>query len=302
MVKAPTVSWRWIVRCIPLALALGWSSTHMPSVSAQAPGRIVSTSPSITETLFALGLGDRVVGVSDFCRFPPAVLRLPKVGTFLKPDAERIAGLQPDLVIVNAVSSDLDRRLSTLHLAHIVVERGTSSNVADTIRQIGTAAGVPDRADALVHAIESRLANLRLAASARPRRSVMLIIGRRAGSLTDLVAVGRDSYLNDLITLAGGTNLMARDGLPAYPRISMEAVLRLNPDVIIDTVDMGDTGDERRARQITNTRLWAAFPTLTAVKSHRVYAATSDALVVPGPRIIEAAEWLTNLLRDGASR
>jgi len=265
-------------------------------VKPAAPTRIVSTAPSITETLFALELGNRVVGVSDFCRFPPEVMKLPKVGTFLKPDAERIAGLRPDLVIVSAVSSDLDRRLTTLGIPFIALERARSNNVFATIRQIGIAAGVAARAEALVHDLESRLANVRRTAAARPRRTVILIIGRQAGSLTDLVAVGRDSYLNDLIAIAGGTNVLAGAGMPEYPRISMETVLRLNPDVIIDTVDMGDTEAERHARQSANARLWAAYPTLSAVNAKRVYAATTDALVVPGPRIVDAAEWLAALL------
>src|ERR1700740_850313 len=89
------------------AVALG------AELRAAAPARIVSTSPSITETLFALGLGDRLVGVSTYCRFPPQVLQLPKVGSFLKPDPELIAGLRPDLVIVHEAGNGLDRRLGS---------------------------------------------------------------------------------------------------------------------------------------------------------------------------------------------
>src|SRR5438477_7216059 len=130
-------------------LAIAAIAVYVSVLHAAVPARIVSTSPSITETLFALGLGDRVVGVSDFCRFPPAVAKLPKVGTYLKPDAERIAGLRPDLVIVNAVSSDLERRMATLKIPFIVVERGATTNVFETIRQIGSATGVPERAERL---------------------------------------------------------------------------------------------------------------------------------------------------------
>jgi iron complex transport system substrate-binding protein len=261
------------------------------------PRRIVSTSPSITETLFALGLGDRVVGVSTFCRFPAEALALPKVGTFLKPDAELIAGLRPDLVIVHEKANGIDRRLSSLRIPFTVVERGTLASVFTVIRQVGDAAGVPDRASKLVTQIQQRLQALRdrhAAAGSRPR--VLFLIGRRPGVLADLVAVGPGTYLNDLIDIAGGVNVMNIAGQPEYPRISMETVMRLDPDVIVDTVDMGETAAERQQRHESNERLWATYGTLTAVKTNRVHAATTDALVVPGPRVVEAAEWIASLL------
>jgi len=264
--------------------------------------RIVSTSPSITETLFALGLGDRVVGVSTYCRFPPEVATLPKVGTFLKPDAERIAGLRPDLVVVHEVGNGLDRRLGSLRLPYIVVERGSLASAYSSMREIATAAGVPERAETLVAEVQRRLDAIRRAGAARPKRRVLFIIGRRPGMLADLIAIGPGSYVNELIEIAGGTNVLAIPGQPEYPRISMETVIRLNPDVIVDTVDMGDTDAERRARQPVNERLWSAYSTLTAVKTRQVHAATTDALVVPGPRVVEAAEWVAALLRPEPGR
>jgi iron complex transport system substrate-binding protein len=268
---------------------------------AAGPARIVSTSPSITETLFALGLGNRVVGVSTFCRFPAEATTLPKVGTFLKPDAELIAGLRPDLVLVHEVSTGIDRRLAALRLPFVVIDRGTLASVLSSFRQIGAAAGVAERAETLVKDVDRRLDAIRQSASAS-RRRVLFIIGRHPGTLTDLVAIGPGSYLNEVIAIAGGTNVLEIAGQPAYPRISMETVLRLDPDVIVDTVDMGETQADRRQRAPINERLWAAYGTLTAVKSGRLYAATTDALVVPGPRVVEAAEWVAALLRGQPAR
>jgi iron complex transport system substrate-binding protein len=274
----------------------------MTGAAAPPPSRIVSTSPGVTETLFALGLGDRVVGVSTFCRYPESVLRLPKVGTFLDPDPELIAGLRPDLVVMHAVATDLQAQLARLRIPTVVVERGDAPDVFATIRQIGAAAGVADRAEQLVRTIETGLARVGREAAAQPRRRVLLLIGRRPGTLTDLVAVGRDAYLNRLIGLAGGVNVMATDGMPAYPGISMETVLRLDPEIIIDTVDVGDTADERGRRGPINERLWQAYGMLTAVRTGRVYAMTTDALVVPGPRIVDAARWLAAIVRGERPR
>jgi iron complex transport system substrate-binding protein len=286
-----------------IVLTLMVSDTSDTFISAlSAPARIVSTSPSITETLFALGLGDRVVGVSTFCRFPPEVARLPKVGTFLKPEAELIAGLRPDLVVVHDVSSGIDRKLAAMRIPYAVVERGTLASVFSSIRRIANAAGEPARGETLVGDIERRLGAVRAASAALPRVRVLFIIGRRLGSLSDLVAVGPGSYINDLIEIAGGENVLAIAGQPEYPKISMETVLRLDPDVIVDTVDMGETEAERRQRQPINEQLWSAYPMLTAVRTKRLHAATTDALVVPGPRAVDAAEWVASLLRDRTSR
>lgn len=260
------------------------------------PMRIVSTSPSITESLFALGAGDRVVGVSMHCRFPEAVLALPKVGSFLQPDAERIAALRPDLVVVHEVSTGIDRRLAALRIPFIAVDRGTMASVFSSIQQIANAAGLPARGAALVADLQLGLERVRRAQAGHPRVKVLVVIGRRPGALADLIGVGGGTYLNDLIEIAGGTNVLAIAGQPEYPHISLETVIRLDPDVIIDTVDMGDTAAERRARTPINERLWQRHTMLRAVQNRRLYAATTDALVVPGPRVVDAAEWISELL------
>jgi iron complex transport system substrate-binding protein len=282
-------------RTAMVALAILAAGAASPAVRAATPSRIVSTSPSITETLFALGLGDRVVGVSTFCRFPLDVQKLPKVGTFLAPDAELIAGLRPDLVVIHEKANGIDRRLASLHIPFVVVDRGTTQSVFTSIRQIGAAAGVPDRATALVAEIERKLTALGAANRSTSRPRVLFIIGRRSGMLADLIGVGAGTYLNDLIEIGGGTNVLNIGGQPEYPRISMETVLRFDPDVIVDTVDMG-AAEAARVPPAAIERLWSAYPMLTAVKTKRIYAATIDALVVPGPRIVDAAEWVSELL------
>ena len=272
--------WRWL-----LIVACFWTS----SASGQTPSRIVSTSPSITETLFALGLGDRVVAVSQYCRFPPAVERLPKVGTFLKPDVELIARLNPDLTVVHPGPNQIEKRLAILELPFVTVERGSLSSTFSSIRAIGTAAGVPDRAAALVGSIETRLQRVRQAVAGKAPRKVLLIVGRRPGTLTDLIAVGPGSYLSDLATIAGGVNVLSQSGLPEYPRISMETVIRLAPDVIVDAGDMGDRPEERELRKSRTEGLWQRQQ-LVAARNGGVHAVVSDAFVVPGPRLVEVAE------------
>jgi len=281
-----------------LLLACLWACVLQ---AVQVPARIVSTSPSITETLFALGLGERVVAVSRYCRYPPEVVALPKVGTFLQPDVELIARLEPGLAIVHPDPgpSGVGRRLATLRVPFVTVEQGGLASVYSSIRIIGAAAGVSDRARALIATLQMRLDSVRAAVASRTPRKVLIIVGRRPGTLTDLVAVGRNSYLSDLATIAGGVNVLAADSLPQYPRISMETAIRLAPDVIIDAGDMGDTPEDRRTRQAVTENLWKQQP-LAAARAGRVHAVISDAFVVPGPRVVEAAETMAVWLHGTA--
>ena len=268
----------------------------LPTLQAATPARIVSTSPSITETLFALGLGDRVVGVSTYCRYPEIAKTLPRVGTFLKPDAELIAKLRPDLVVVHPGPHDVIRQLASLGIRSVTVDRGTLPGVYSSIRVIGAAAGVADRADRLVAELQRHLDQVRAAVAGRARKRVLVIVGRRAGTLTDLVAVGRDSYLSDLVEIAGGTNVLGGSGLPEYPRISMETVIRLAPDVIVDAGDMGDTPADRSLRETATLGSWHAQTAVAAVREHGIHPVMSDAFVVPGPRVVDVAETLASWL------
>jgi iron complex transport system substrate-binding protein len=268
---------------------------------APRPTRIVSTSPSITETLFALGLGGQVVGVSTYCRYPPEATRLPRVGSFLKPDAEAIARLKPDLVVVHAGPHTVPQQLAALRIATVTVDRGTLASVYSSIRTIGHAAGVDGRAGELVAALERRLDASRAAAKARAAGRVLIVVGRQPGTLTDLIAVGPGSFLHDLIGAAGGVNVLGDASLPEYPHISMETVIRLAPDVIVDAGDMGDTVEEHRRRQPATERLWRQQANVKASRAGDVHAVTSDAFVVPGPRVVEAVETLAGWL-DAAGR
>ena len=263
--------------------------------ASRPPARIVSTSPSITETLFALGLGNQVVGVSTYCRFPPEVNKLPKVGTFLRPSPELIARLTPSLVILHAGPNDAAQQLAKLRVPFITVERGTLPAVFSSINAIGKAAGTPERAATLVASLETRLDRIRANVSGRAPKKVLIIMGRRAGTLTDVIAVGPRSYLHDLVGIAGGVNVLA-DSRLEYPRISMESIIRLDPDVIIDAGDMGDTPDDRERRRAMTEKLWQAQTLVRAARTGHVHAITSDIFVVPGPRVVEAAETMARWL------
>jgi len=264
--------------------------------------RIVSTSPSITECLFALHLGPRVVGVSVHCSYPPEVTRLPKVGTYLQPDPEAIVRLRPDLVILEPISGTVANRLDDLHLRHLQVHNNTIEDLYQAIAQIGAAAGVPGNASVLVKHIQDSLHLTESKSSGLHRTRVLLIIGRRPGTLSDLVAVGPHNYLNRLIQIAGGTNVLDSSGLPPYPQISLETVIRADPEVILDLTGMDESREVRLNERQATEALWHERAQLRAVKANRVFEISSTAFIVPGPRVTDVAEMLFNYLHDGASQ
>lgn len=183
----------------------------------EKPRRIVSTAPSITEALFALGLGDLVVGVSRFCDFPASVQKLPKVGTYLAPDPEAIARLMPDLVVLQRISNELTDRLHALDINFIEVPYGTLNDVYTGITLTSKAAGVPDRA-VVLNRIKHDLASIEAKAKRMKSPTVLVTVNRRPGMLADITAIGPDNYLQELLEISAGTNVLAKPGLPINSR------------------------------------------------------------------------------------
>jgi iron complex transport system substrate-binding protein len=271
------------------------------AIAAMAqPQRIVSTAPSVTETLFAIGAGDRVVGVSSYCRFPEATMRLPKIGSYQRPSAERIAMLRPDLVILNETVSELANRLDALGIRYLQVSTGSMATAFEAMRAVGDAVGNWREADALIVRIEATVEQAKARAGVQPRRA-LIVVGRDLDSLTGLVVAGPSSYLGELLEAAGGRNVLEGRSLPAYPQISLETVMRLDPDVIFDAGEMGDRrlGDGVQRQRVL--AVWQSRGDLRAVRGKRVVPVFSEAFTLPGPRMLEVLQFLSDALR-GDSR
>ena len=279
-----------------LALCLAAAAT----LAAQ-PRRIVSTAPSVTELLFALGLGDRVVGVTRFCHYPPEVEKIARIGDYINPNIEAIASLKPDLVVVQQNPVHLSERLNALHLRTLEIDQqnsGLEDSIYKSIRTVGAATDTSAQAARLVETIRNGLEAVRLKAAPYKPRRMMFVVGRSPGRLDGLIVVGRASYLNEVITLSGGQNIFA-DSVAPYPEVSLESVLARNPEVIIDIGDMSEKlVTEQHQREVA--ALWKRVPSITAVQQNRVLAVPPDLFVIPGPRVIEAARALLPILHPEA--
>jgi len=262
---------------------------------AQSPKRIVSTAPSITELLYALGLGDRVVGVDRFSRFPAEALRKPKIGDYANPNLEAVAALRPDLVIIPTNPVKLGERLATLRLKVLEIDQESLAKLYNSFRIVGQATGATAEAAKLTSTIREQLEAIRARAAPLRRTRMMFVVGRTPNRLDGLIVVGQASYLNEIIALAGGENVF-RDAAAAYPAVSLEEVLARNPDVILDMGDMADSAGVTEEHKREVARLWERLSSVAAVKQHRVHAVASDVYVVPGPRVVDAAKAFLDML------
>lgn len=260
------------------------------------PQRIVSTAPSFTETLFAIGAGDRVVAVSTYCHYPEAANKLPRVGSYLQPNVEAIVRLQPDLVLVHAEQKATLTQLAGLGIKTLALR---NTNLEETLRsatEIGAAVGLAEQGATLEKSIRGKLAAIEKRSAGKTPRTLLFIVGRTPGRLDGMIAVGKGSFLNEVIRIAGGKNVLF-DSPVTYPRISMEAVLRLAPDVIVDMGDMAVTTGVTEAHKQSVVKLWETQPAVGAVAKKKVFAVAADIFVVPGPRVVEAAEAFAAMLR-----
>lgn len=257
-------------------------------LQARAQARIVSTSPSITETLYALGLGPQVVGVTTFCSFPKDALSKPKIGTFLEPDYERILQLRPSLVLVIKNPAGVTTRLRALGLRADELDMDNIQTVLASIARIGQLTGAESTARRLAESLRRDLDAVRSAAARKNRTSVLFLAGRAPGTLQSMVGAGPGTFLDELLRLAGGVNMLAASPIQ-YPKVSLEQILAADPGVIIDMGDYAHAAGSDEQRRREELALWRAYGRLKAVRSGRVHAVTNSHFVVPGPRMAEAA-------------
>lgn len=247
------------------------------------PDRIVSLTPGVTETLFALGVGPRVVGVSQYCDHPQQVSSLPRVGSFLAPVVEAVIRLEPDVVITSPSPGNRNA-VEAIERADIRVEvvgEGSASieEIRDTIRTVSKLVGRSLEGQLLLDRVDSAVNSVRNRVSGLPKPKVAVIVGYEP-----LVLAGPDSYLGDLVRVAGGTNIADEVG-GKWPRTGWEFLLAADPEVIVDA-SMQEVDQDEVA---TISRRWAEYPSVRAVADRRVYGHGGFLLLRPGPRLAEQA-------------
>jgi iron complex transport system substrate-binding protein len=264
-------------------------------LAASPPNRIVSTAPSITEMLYALGLGSRVVGDTSFCTYPAEARNKPKVGTFLQPDYERILALRPDLVLVIKNPAGVTQKLRSLGLRAEELDQDRVGDILASLQRIGALTGKQAEAAQLAASLRAQLDEVGRAAAIRPRRSTLFLVGRSSGTLQGMVGAGPGTFIDELLQLAGASNALAGAPMP-YPNVSLEQILTHDPEVILDMGDFAHAEGRPGQPEAQILALWAAYPGLRAVRDHSVKVISTDVLVRPGPRMADAARILLSLI------
>ncbi len=262
--------------------------------SDAAPQRIVSLAPSLTETLFALGLGDRVVGVTRYCAHPPEALALPKVGGHLDPNFEAIVSLEPDLVVVIPSSSENGQRLESLGIRVLEVDQHDVQAVLESVEIVAETCGVADRGADLRAEIDRRLAAIRRVVEHAVRPRTVVVVGHQAGddAVRSVWAAGSDTFYDGVLRIAGGDNAVT-GGLARYPELSREGLASLDPDVVLDVI----AGlEDRRLDLEAVHESWMRLTELRAVREQRINVLVGDQMVVPGPRLPEMVETIARAL------
>ncbi len=260
-----------------------------------APQRIISTAPNLTEILYAVGAGEQVVAVTNFCTYPPDELeQMPRIGAYLNPDMERMLSLQPDLVVVIPSMDSLRQRLEAADIPTLTVRNESHEEMLASIEAIGTATGHTEQGRQLRAELEQGLEAVRTQAGDRST-SYLMVIGRGSGDMSGIFAVGSGTFLDEIARAAGGRNVLA-DAISLYPQVPLEEVIHLAPQVIIEVVV---PPSELTGEQVADA--WGTLSTVPAVRDGRVHVLTDDYLLIPGPRALRTAERLLPLFHPASA-
>ena len=266
----------FVLSVLFVLLVLSGCEKAPPPPASPVPQRIVALAPNLTETLFALGLGDKVVGVGDYSTWPPEAAKKPRLGGLFDANLERIVSLKPDLAVLLPSEKDLAAKLRPLGIDSIIVPNETLADVERSFTVVAERCGVPEAGERL--AAEWRAG---LAPNPLPNRPKVLIsAGRGEGRLADLLVAGPDTFYQELLDRLGAVNVFA-DAPVRYPKVSLEEVVARAPDVILEL--RSEAISPETARQLVTD--WNQLGGVPAVRGKRVHVIGGDYTVIPGPRL-----------------
>jgi iron complex transport system substrate-binding protein len=254
---------------------------------AQTPHRIISLAPSITEDLFALGLGGKVVGDTTYDNYPPAAVNITKVGGFSSPSIEKIVSLNPDIVFASSLENNtLLSTLSGYGIPTVVLNPTSLTGILNDLSLIGKVTGSTGNSSALVANLTQKMTANSISVASHPR--VLYLVW-----YDPIMSAGADTFEGDIIAHAGGINVAQLANVSGYGTMSKESIVALNPSVIIANSAMNSTA-------VQQVKSDPALATVDAVKNGKIYILDSDIISRPGPRAFDALEQIAGIIRQAS--
>ena len=254
--------------------------------------RIISTSPSITETLFALGLGHRVVGVTDFCKYPSEVRQLPSIGGMTNPNMEALVTLQPDLVLHLTHSAKMARYTKALGVPSMSIKMDTLDDILRSIELLGSTFGIEEDSKKLLAELTAGINFYKNKLKDIHPQETLLLLGDSSDPGRDLYATGPNTFLHELLEISGGKNIL-HDSMAKYPRLTKEYVIEKSPEVIIEAGPKSQLTPEQVKERLKS---WERFPTIRAVQTGQLHYIGADYILIPGPRLVSILEQFSQVL------
>jgi iron complex transport system substrate-binding protein len=251
--------------------------------------RIVSLVPGLTETCFAIGAGEQLVGDSDYCKYPAAAQKLPHVGGLGNPRLEQLLLLRPTIVLLYQSQADFALKLRNLNIASQLFALDTISDTYAATEQLGVITGHRDSAQRLEQRLRNSLAAIHNRAARTTSPKVIVLVSRDSGELRNLYQAGPANFLGEVMTMAGGTL-----AIPSGAAITKEQLILANPQVILDL--SGGESANNPSMAANAMKLWGSLSTVEAVRNHRVHVLSDPHMLVPGPYLLTTAETFEALL------
>jgi cobalamin transport system substrate-binding protein len=255
--------------------------------------RIISLSPHITEIIYALGADHDLVAVSTFCKYPAQAQQKEKIGGLFDPNIEKIVSLKPTLLLGTPAHQKLNQDLQQFNLHIVMLPNETVADIIHTIDTLGQILGSESQAQNLIGHINQDILSLNRNQRRHQPPAAVLVIGKESGSLQNLMVAGRGTFLNELWTLAGGSNVFA-DLAVHYSAVNLESIIQRNPQVIIQF-------DPDRPAGIYTCKAepeWHYLKEVEAVKNGNIYTIGGDFVFIPGPRFTLLALDFNKIVRQ----
>ncbi len=254
------------------------TTNYQLRIKSKIQKRIIALSPAITEIIYAIGADDDIIAVSDFCNYPPEAKKKQKVGGAINPSYEQILVSKPDLIIYQGLMSKIKKFCKSYKIPACNVQLDNWKTITNSIQQIGNKTGYSKSAIKLRNQMAKKWNKIRDLAVKKKPVPVLVCVGRETGPVASCTTIGKNSFINEALTIAGGSNV-CEDVIGAYPTIAAEVIAARQPSIIFEL---------RPGQKINEEQIIKEWEILN--KNCRIFILTNDFLMVPGPRITKIAE------------